>query len=245
MTYEIYEERLSDRLGIDHLRGATATTTDALLLAAFLPCCEGAALELGAGAGTVSLLAAVRGRFARAELCERVPPLAELCRRNIEKNRLTDRLSVIEADLRTLTPPARYLSVYANPPYRRVGEGRPAADPLLDTARFERAGTVLDFCETAARLLLPEGSLSLVFPQKRREELLRALGKVGLHPREEVTVYPYPGGVPKLLLLRAAPRPGGLTVRRFTLAREAGGAPTEAAEALYRDGILPTEGEPI
>ena len=36
-----------------------------------------------------------------------------------------------------------------------------------------------------------------------------------------------------------------VTVRRFTLAKEAGGAPTEAAEALYRDGILSTEGEPI
>ena len=245
MHNEIYEERLTDRLTVTHLKGATATTTDALLLAAFLPSCEGAALELGAGSGIVSLLAARRGRFARAELCERIPALCELCRLNIEKNCLTDRLSVTEADLRTLAPPARYLSVYANPPYRRAGEGRPAADPLLDAARFERAGTVLDFCETAARLLLPEGSLSLVFPQKRREELFRALASAGLYPREEVTVYPYPGGEPKLLLLRAAPHPERVTVRRFTLAKEAGGAPTEAAEALYRDGILSTEGEPI
>ena len=240
-----FEETLSDRLTVEHIRGATATTTDALLLAAFLPRVDGRALELGAGCGIVSLLGAVRDRFTAADLCERVGALAALCRRNIERNRLGERLSVIESDLRMLSPPARYLSIFANPPYRRAGEGRPAADPLADAARFERAGTVADFCAAAARLLLPEGSLSLVFPRRRRTELLSALAASGLYPAEEITVYPYPGGEPKLLLLRALPDPQALTVRRFTLASKAGGAPTEAAEVLYRDGILLTEGEPL
>ncbi len=240
----VYEERLSERLTVEHIRGATATTTDALLLAAFLEATDGAALELGAGSGIVSLLAAARERFAHAELCERVPALAALCRRNIEKNGLADRLSVTEADLRTLPPSARYRSIFANPPYRRAGEGLPAADPLADAARFERAGTVFDFCATAARLLLPEGSLSLVFPIRRRGELLDAVSAAGLFPAEEVTVYPYPGGVPKLLLLRAVPHRTETAVRGFTLAKGAGGPPTEAAEALYRDGILLTEGDP-
>lgn len=238
-----YTEVLSNTLTIEQIRGSTATTTDALLLAAFLRRTDGTALELGAGSGIVSILAATRGRFARAELCERIPELAALCRRNIERAALKDRLTVIEADLRTLAPPARYLSVFANPPYRRANEGRPPQDPLLDAARFERAGGIRDFCEAAARLLLPEGSLSLVFPCGRRDELLATLLAAGFFPEEEVTVYPYPGGRAKLLLLRAARHGGQPSRHRLTLATEAG-TPTEAAEALYRDGILLTEGDP-
>lgn len=241
--HEEYKEQLSERLTVTHLRGATATTTDALLLAAFLPRSEGRALELGAGCGIVSLLAALRGRFSAADLCERDGTLAALAERNIRDNRLEECLTVLPCDLRDLPAIPRYTSVFANPPYRRASEGRPAADPLSDLARFERAGTVADFCLTAARSLLPGGSLSLVFPTARRGELHNALRAAGLYPAEEVTVYPYPGGTPKLLLLRATRENGEFSKSYFTLSRSRGGEPTEAALTLYREGILITEGE--
>ena len=245
MTYETLTERLNDRLTITHLRGATATTTDALLLAAYLPTVRGEALELGAGAGTVSLLAATRDRFDRAELWERMPRLAALCRDNVAAADLGHRLRVVEGDLRTLTPGARFASVFANPPYRRAKEGRPADDPLADAARFERAGTLLDFCLAAARTLLPRGYFTVILPKRREEEAYGHLRTAGLYPEESVTVYPYPAGEPKLLLLRARPYPTLCRRCRFTLAATAGGAPTEAAERLYGDGILLTEGEPL
>ena len=81
-----YRESLHDRLTVIHRRDAVGTTTDALLLAAFLPRTSGEACELGAGGGIVSLLAASRGRFAHADLVERDETLVGLCRRNIEEN---------------------------------------------------------------------------------------------------------------------------------------------------------------
>ena len=241
--HEEYRERLSERIALTHLRGATATTTDALLLAAFLTRTEGRALELGAGCGIVSLLAASRDRFPAADLCERDVTLATLARRNIEENRLADRLTVLHGDLRDLPATPRYMSVFANPPYRRANEGRPAADRLSDLARFERAGTIADFCLAAERSLLPSGSFSLVFPVARRQELDAALRAAGLHPAESVTVYPYPGGTPKLLLLRATRKKKEESKSYFTLSSSVGGEPTEATLALYREGILITEGD--
>lgn len=240
--HEEYKEKLNERVTLTHLKGATATTTDALLLAAFLPRTEGRALELGAGCGIVSILAAARDRFTAADLCERNGTLADLARRNIAENRLTDRLTVVETDLRTLSLPPRYATVFANPPYRRAGDGRPAADRLSDIARFERAGTITDFCLAAERFLMHRGSFSLVFPIARRQELDAALAVAGLFPTLSVTVYPYPGGEPKLLLLRATREKEEESKGYFTLQRQPGGEPTDAALALYREGILMIEG---
>ena len=83
---EEYRERLSGTVELTHLSGATATTTDALLLAAFLPHCRERSLELGAGCGIVTILAAARGRLSHGELCERDMTLAALCEKNL-KNR--------------------------------------------------------------------------------------------------------------------------------------------------------------
>ena len=239
---EEYKECLSRKLSIRHLRGATATTTDSLLLAAFLKPVEGEAAELGAGGGIVSLLAASRGRFHHADLYERDATLAALAAKNVEENRLSERLTVLCADVRELVG-RRYLSVYANPPYRRANEGRGAKNPLADLARFERAGTLFDFIAAAERILLPGGSLSLVLPGARLPDAEAAFAEVGLRLAERVSVYPYPGGVPKLCLLRAEREVCRPRLSRFTLARERAGAPTREALALYEEGILFTEGD--
>ena len=161
--------------------------------------------------------------------------------RNIRENGLEGRLTAHLADVREFDAGRRYEAVFANPPYRRAGEGRPAAAPLLDVARFERAGTLGAFCAAAARLLSPTGSVSLVFPTARRDDLWQALRAADLHPTEAVTVFPYPEGVPRLFLVRAGRIPRALCERTLTLTRDKNDRrPTEAAEALYRDGVLLT-----
>ena len=240
-----YRESLHDRLTVIHRRDAVGTTTDALLLAAFLPRTSGEACELGAGGGIVSLLAASRGRFAHADLVERDETLVGLCRRNIEENGMQALLCAHHADLREFDPGRRYSLVFFNPPYFRANEGRPAASPLADVCRFERAGGIADFCRAAARLLAPRGSLATVFPVRRRDELLVALEGPGLFPTEEVTILPYPGGTPKLLLLRAEAEPTSCRQSHLTLCRAADDPrPTDEAAAIYEAGSLPRKETP-
>ncbi len=235
-----YRERLNDRLTVTHRRDAVPTTTDALLLAAFLPRVTGTACELGAGGGLISLLGATRERFQTAHLVEREPILAALAARNIKDNRLADRLRVFCADLRDFDVGERYAAVFANPPYRRAGSGRPAAHHLADVSRFERAGGIADFCLGAARLLCPEGSFSVVFPTEREDELYTALGVAGLFPEETVRVLPYPGGRSRLLLCRALKHPTDSRTHTLTLARgREDRRPTDEARELYENGVLP------
>ncbi len=235
-----YREQLNAHLTVIHRRDAVPTTTDALLLAAFLERTQGTACELGAGGGIVSLLAASRGVFPAAHLVEREPLLAELAVRNAKENGLSDRLRVFCEDIRRFDARERYAAVFANPPYRRPGSGRPAAHHLADVSRFERAGGIVDFCLTAARLLRPDGSFSLVYPTERRENLLAALKEAELFPTATVTVRPYPGGESRRFLLRAGKRPLPHEEHTLFLARAANDRrPTDEAEQLYRDGTLP------
>lgn len=238
-----YCERLNDRLSVIHRRDGVGTTTDALLLAALLPKKAGECCELGAGGGIVSLLAAARGRIGRGVLLEREPALCALAERNIQKNGLDATLTVLCADLREHLPSGHFTTVLANPPYRRAGEGLPARDRLADISRFERAGGIADFCRAAATLLAEDGRFYTVFPAARRSDLLTALEDAGLHAYRAVTVYPYPDGAPRLLLTVSGMGEGVLREATFTLCRAPGGAPTEAAERLYADGVLMTEGE--
>ena len=224
-------------------KGAPTTTGDALLLAAFLPAACGRACELGAGSGVISLLAAARGKLSSALLIERDRTLAALCERNVRDNSFEDTLVVRCADLRDSAECGMFDTVFANPPYRRANDGVPAADPIADAARYERHGTIGDFCRVGARMLTPKGRFCVVFPTRRREELLRALSHAGLFPEREVTVYPYPGGASKLMLLSARRDDCDHKKEVFTLCHAAGGRETEAAAVLYRDGILLTEGE--
>ena len=240
LTYPEYRERLNERLTVIHRRDAVPTTTDALLLAAFLKKAEGVACELGAGGGLISLLAAARGVFSAIHLVEREPILAALAVRNAEENRLGDRLSVFCEDLRTFDGGERYAAVVANPPDRRAGSGRPAAHPLADASRFERAGGIADFCRAASRLLRPDGSFSVVFPTERHAELSAALGAAGLFPAETVTVLPYPGGQSRICLVRAVKHPCADRPLALILCRAANDRrPTEEAEEIYTNGVLP------
>ena len=238
-----YREVLNDRLTLSMRRHAPVTTVDALLLAAFLPDNAGRVCELGAGSGVITLLAAAREKLSEGLLIEREETMAELCARNVREGGFSDRLTVRCADLRDATECGIFDTVLANPPYRRASDGVPAADPIADVARYERFGTILDFCRVGARMLKPDGRLFLVFQTRRRDELLRALSESALFVEREVTVYPYPGGTPKLMLVSAKKTAGEKRQERFTLCRAAGGGETDAAARLYRDGILLTEGE--
>ena len=95
--------------------------TDAFLLSAFCrPDRRATAVDLGCGTGVVSLLLAARNKCGRIVGVEIQNEFAELARKNIENCGFSDTVSVLSADLRTLTVsdlPRAADIVLANPPY--------------------------------------------------------------------------------------------------------------------------------
>lgn len=153
---------------------------DAVLLATDLPELPEAPtiVELGAGQGAVSLCVANRMSDAEILAVERQESLYELLVRNIERNRLGDRLEAICADIRAhrdVLESHRADLVLCNPPYYREGERRTSDDRERAAARNELAGTLTDFVRAAQYVLDQRGRLKVIVPPLRLGDLYAAV----------------------------------------------------------------------
>ena len=117
-------------------------------------------LDLGAGVGSVGLMALNRLPAARLVAVEVQAVSVELLRRTVAHNRLDGRVEVRHGDLRdpgVLPPDERYDLILANPPYLPLRSGWPPRHPQKAAARFELNGDVFDYCTVAAARLAPGG----------------------------------------------------------------------------------------
>jgi tRNA1(Val) A37 N6-methylase TrmN6 len=168
---------LGDALAIFQPAQGYRAGLDAVLLAAACGATVGQnarVLDVGAGVGVAGLCVARRVSDAHVTLVEREPVLAELARRNIDRNGFEDRARVVELDVAAggavvhrakvearveVTPdearvlPGAFTHVIANPPYFAHGHGT-APSARLKAASHQMAGGDLDawfrFIATAA-----------------------------------------------------------------------------------------------
>jgi tRNA1(Val) A37 N6-methylase TrmN6 len=176
--------------------------TDAVLLSAAAPRhFNGAALDLGAGAGAAGLALAVSRPGLRIGLVENDPCSARLARENLVLNRFADRGAVFETDL--LCPAARREAglldssaglVITNPPFYDPGKARLSAEPGRRAAHaMLQPGPAGLAAWIAASLALvePDGTFILIHRPDAAPAILAELaGKAGavtilpVYPRE-------------------------------------------------------------
>lgn len=180
-------------------------TMDAVLLAAF-PILQRPALiaELGVGTGAVSLLLCARGECHVTGI-ELDPFLASLCEESVQLNGLSERINIINADVReikSVLPSGKKSLVVANPPYRTVGKGR-LRQGAMAGACHGLAGEAADFIKAAAWLLKYRGHFCMVQLPERLPELLADCQQAGLEPKRLRFVHPHENKAPSIFLLDA------------------------------------------
>jgi len=182
-------------------------SVDAVLLGSFL---RGGAddtiLDLGAGCGIVSLIAAHRGLGKRIHAVEIQPALAALAGQNVLMNDFAGRIEIHCADLRTIAaflPAGSFDWVVTNPPYRPAGSGRQNPEPERAAARHELYAALEEVVAAAAFALRTKGRLAIVYPAIRGASLIQALREKRLEPKRLQVVYSYPGSPARLLLAEA------------------------------------------
>ncbi len=203
-------DEVNDRLRLIQRTDGLTFGTDALLLAAFIrgdP--RDKALEFGTGSGIISLLVATRRKAGSILAVEAQAEYAALAERNVTENGLSDRISVVHADLREVTAYGGDGCdlLFTNPPYMTVGGGFPNATRQKNLARHEVLGNVADFCKAAARKLRFGGRFFCVYRPDRIADLFVSMRQAGIEPKRMTAVTASRDILPSLILVEG--RRGG------------------------------------
>lgn len=168
---------------------------DAVLLAAAAPVpatAECRVLDAGSGIGAVGLSIAARCPGAHVTLVEIAPQLAELAQRNAERNDMSERVSIVVADIaqggRAVhapdrpegLAPASFDHLVTNPPYFAIGAGTPPRERSKATAHQMTEGDLdrwIAFLATAGKA---NATLTMIHRAEALAEILQALdGRFG------------------------------------------------------------------
>jgi tRNA1(Val) A37 N6-methylase TrmN6 len=219
---------------------------DAILLAAACPARAGErAVDLGAGVGAAGLALAARVDGVEVMLVEIDARLAALASENARCNRLGARVSVVVLDV---AAPARAFAaaglapgsaacVLMNPPFNDPARHRPSPDRRRRSAHVASGGggtALVAWAASAARLLRPRGTLSMIWRADGLPDVLRALDPAF----GGVTVLPVhakagEAAIRVLVLATKASRAPFALLPGFVL-NDGSGRPTAQAEAVLR-----------
>lgn len=187
---------------IKQLKKGYRFAVDSPILADFLPRSSRPALEIGCGAGVISLLALQQKKFPRITGIEIQEPLYRLAVDNAAANGLGGRFQVIHGDFNRIHAGiANVQTVFCNPPFFKSGQGRVSPDPTIRLARFEIALNLADLLCGCSSILAPRGKLCLIFPFARQKELLAEAAAHGLYPAEMRPVRPFADSAPDRFLV--------------------------------------------
>lgn len=197
--------------------------TDGVLLGAWarVEHC-GRILDMGTGTGLVALMAAQRSQANIVAIDLDADAVAQAAE-NIAASPWKDRIQVLEADGRELANsqftvhnsqlfhpeancqssivncPLSFDALLCNPPFFENSLKCP--DSARTMARHTDTLSFDDLARSAARLLSPEGELSVVIPYDRAHDMTVSAACHGLFATRQTVVVPVEGGKPKRILM--------------------------------------------
>ncbi|MCH5464280.1 tRNA1(Val) (adenine(37)-N6)-methyltransferase [Levilactobacillus tujiorum] len=195
-----------------------AFSLDAVLLADFAklpPRQSSQTVDLCAGNGAVGLFMShkTRGKIAEVEI---QPRLADMARRSVQLNQLTDQLTVYEGDLAQVNqwiPKDSADVVTCNPPYfADLPASQKNPNQYLAIARHEITTDLATVVATTSGLLKMNGKAYFVHRPDRLLQLLDLMAAHRLAPKRIRLVHPKPQKEANMVLVEAIKdgKPGGL-----------------------------------
>ena len=194
-------------------------------------------LDLCTGNGIIPILLAAKTKAERIVGIEIQKEVADLAKRSVAANGLSDRVNIICADIKETDD---YLQagvfdvVTCNPPYMIENHGIKNPDSPRAIARHELLCTFDDVARIAARMLKPGGRMFLIHRPFRLTDIFETLTKYDLEPKRMKLVHPYVNREPNMVLIEAGH--GGrrrLTVERPLIVYESPNCYTKEIYDIY------------
>ena len=162
--------------------------SDAILLADFSKCKKkDVACDLGTGCGIIPLIWCSNGQAKSITAIDIQKCATNQLSRAVLLNNIEDKVKVINADLKTLkgiVPFGQFDLVTMNPPYKPVNTGILSVTTAEQIARHEVMCTISDICNTASNLLRFGGRLCLCNRPERLCDVIDAMHKSGIEPKQ-------------------------------------------------------------
>ena len=196
---------------------------DAVLLSGFASVkAGGTAVDLGTGTGIIPILLEAKTKGAEFYGLEIQPEMAEMASRSVRLNALSDKVHIIEGDIKAVSAKAgdrdaenaaftevmaklkgRVDTVTSNPPYMKDSHGLKNPDDFKQISRHEVKCDLTDVCRAASVLLKNGGHFYMVHRPLRLPEIITKLKAVGLEPKRIKPVYPYVDREANMILIDA------------------------------------------
>jgi tRNA1(Val) A37 N6-methylase TrmN6 len=216
---------------------------DAILLAAAVPARAGeVVVDLGAGVGAAGLALAARVGGIKLILVELAPELAALAAENARLNGLSAQVATLDvaAPARAFVAAGLRLEqvarVLMNPPFNDPVRQRASPDRARRLAHAAPRATLMAWTRTAARLLRPRGTLSLIWRADGLGDVLEAL-ESAFGATTVLPIYAKPAESAIRVLVRATKASRApLQLLPGLVLHDQTGRATAAADAILRAG---------
>lgn len=203
-------EQLHNGFTLELCEGAFPLSTDSIALSGFVRLPKNAkVLDLGSGCGTLGLLLCAKDSACAVTGVELMPNAHEMALQNGENNQLSNRLTSICADLKTIpdfSKPNAYDVCISNPPYFTGGY----KSQSCPQARHTDTCSVGDLCRAAAWSVKFGGDFFLVHKPESLADICYEAKKYHLEPKRLRLLRHKENGPVSLILLqcRKGAKPG-------------------------------------
>lgn len=211
---------------------------DAVLLSAFAHISRGdRCLDLCTGNGVIPLLLSARSEGAHFTGIELQSDIADMAARSVKYNRLSDRITIINGDIRELSEhvkPSTMDVITCNPPYLSETGGliNPADHKAI--ARHEICATLEDVVRAGTKALVSGGHFFMVHRPFRLTEIIQRMCEAGSEPKRLRLVYPYADREPNMVLIEGVRGArSGMVVEKPLVIYEGKGIYTDEVKELY------------
>ncbi len=213
--------------------------TDTVLLANFAkPRRKDIACDLGSGCGAIPLIWSRDNVPKSVTAVELQTDACSMLSRSIELNNLSEKIKVVNSDLRELDGKVQMSSfdlVVCNPPYKATGTGIMNFNEAQKIARHEILCTTDDVTQAASRLLKYSGRLCMCQRPERLSDIIVSMRKHGIEPKRLRFVQQRHGKAPKLFLIEGkyGGKQGGLIIEPVLFIEKDGGELSDEMIQIY------------
>ncbi len=191
-------------------------------------------VDLGSGAGVISILVAAKTKAKEIVGIEIQKHLADMSKRSVAYNNLEDRINIKNCDMR-LAPVALGKGtidvVVTNPPYYEWHGGEATS---IDICRSEVLTSLDVVIETASALLKYGGRFYMICKVERLVDTLCSMREHLIEPKRLRLVVPKPGRAADTFMIEGRKNGArGLKVERDLIVREEDGSFTEETRRIY------------